>query len=166
MKGVWKLEIQRRGSPHFHLLVRRPAVPVPVLRRFVSQRWFSIVASGDLRHLRAGTQVLPLLTNAWQYLVGELAGAKGYQEVIPDGCEGAGRWWGVWGLRRPVEETEISESEFYALRRCLRRLGATRGYRPRHRGAYAGFWLLSRAPAGMLADALNPRAGPTLAAAA
>src|SRR5208282_5271460 len=48
----WVLEFQRRGAPHFHILVSG-FVP----KEEVASRWFKIVGSGDKKHLRAGTRV-------------------------------------------------------------------------------------------------------------
>jgi hypothetical protein len=71
--GVWKLEFQRRGAPHFHLSttppmgmarVRDPHTGEPIrvdFRRWLSIVWADIVAHPDpeqwRRHLAAGTGV-------------------------------------------------------------------------------------------------------------
>jgi len=52
----WKLEFQKRGAPHFHLLVWG-IPPNAQARAWVSKVWFEVVGSGDERHLRAGTQI-------------------------------------------------------------------------------------------------------------
>src|SRR5262245_28394097 len=52
--AVWRLEPQRRGAPHYHLLVFGvDCLPI----EWLSRTWFEVVGSGDLRHLVAGTQV-------------------------------------------------------------------------------------------------------------
>ena len=56
--GVWKLEFQKRGAAHFHLLVfGLYGLDVVALRAAVAQTWFDVVGSGDVKHLRAGTGV-------------------------------------------------------------------------------------------------------------
>lgn len=46
------LEFQDRGAPHYHILLTR------ILNRFeLSHTWYDIVASGDPRHLQAGTSI-------------------------------------------------------------------------------------------------------------
>lgn len=61
---VWRMEVKARKSgahvgehvPHVHAVVW--GVPMaPGLREWVSLAWYESVASGDPRHLRAGTQV-------------------------------------------------------------------------------------------------------------
>src|SRR5205823_1017705 len=53
--AIWRLEFQRRGAPHFHLLVfGLEFLPAT----WVAAAWYEIVGSGDLKHLQAGTQVV------------------------------------------------------------------------------------------------------------
>src|SRR5207248_1268315 len=52
--GVWWMEFQKRGAPHFHLKVRGPRLEKGITEE-ISTAWYRIVASGDPRHLRAGT---------------------------------------------------------------------------------------------------------------
>lgn len=55
--GYWKLEFQKRGAAHYHLIVFGiPAEALPQFRQWLSRTWFEIVASGDSKHLRAGTE--------------------------------------------------------------------------------------------------------------
>lgn len=46
---IWKLEPQKRGAPHFHLLVW--GVSEKKLREFVPGTWFDIAGGGDRKHL-------------------------------------------------------------------------------------------------------------------
>lgn len=55
--GFWVLEFQKRGAPHFHLVVFAPGENISDVRKWVSRRWFEIVGSGDSKHLQAGTNV-------------------------------------------------------------------------------------------------------------
>ena len=88
------MEPQRRGAPHFHLLLwglRRSAH----LLRWVSLTWYEVVGSGDGRHLQAGTRVEAL--RSWKGVMSYAAkySAKMVEE-LPEGWEHVGRWWGIW----------------------------------------------------------------------
>ena len=66
--AVWRLEPQRRGAPHYHLLVFGLAV---LAKEWLSRTWFEVVGSGDQRHLRAGTQVQRV--ESWRRVIGYAA---------------------------------------------------------------------------------------------
>ncbi len=55
MSMIWKLEPQRRGAPHYHLLVW--GVTYFEMLCFTSTAWYQVVGSGDEKHLQAGTNV-------------------------------------------------------------------------------------------------------------
>lgn len=125
--AVWKLEPQKRGAPHFHLLVwgvrhlRR-------FRRWLAATWYRIVGSGDEKHLRAGTQA-----NSVRSQRGVVAYASKYmtKDVEAAGWENPGRFWGVIGRHAiPWAYTIVEEVPAWfahRLKRWLRR--ATRyGY--------------------------------------
>lgn len=120
--AVWRLEPQRRGAPHYHLLV----FGLPRLEAaWLSRSWFEVVGSGDERHLRAGTQVQRVeswrrvIRYASKYLAKEV-------EELPDAWQhGVGRWWGVHNRKqahRDAYEVELGSRGFYRLRRVVRRM--------------------------------------------
>lgn len=91
--AIWKLEFQRRGAPHWHLLL----INVPFLaRQWLSKSWYQVVGSNDPRHLAAGTNVQRAESRrkAVSYV------AK-YIAKVPIGESPAwqGRFWGVVGRR-------------------------------------------------------------------
>jgi hypothetical protein len=90
----WRLEFQKRGAPHFHLLVW--GVDYKSLLSWVPSAWYEVVASGDEKHLRAGTRVerLRSFRSALRYASKELAKVD---QASADGYHGVGRWWGVYG---------------------------------------------------------------------
>ena len=51
--GIWKLEFQDRGSPHYHVIVFRRYIP----HGWVAATWNRIAEDGDPVHLKAGTEV-------------------------------------------------------------------------------------------------------------
>lgn len=123
--GVWKLEPQKRGAPHFHLLVW--GIDYQGLLSFVPQAWFEIVGSGDPNHL------------AWHK--GELGNSPCVQQIESQrgvfwyaskymskevGAEfNWGRWWGVFFRDRlPLGElvnVEVTEKQAVQFIRYMRR---------------------------------------------
>lgn len=102
--AVWVEEYQKRGAVHFHLVVAfdRP-IDVYKFRPWLSQAWYEVVGSKDSKHLKAGTQAVPLHTkdgvgSLMGYISGEMGKVKQTRPV--DGETGelieTGRTWGVW----------------------------------------------------------------------
>ena len=164
--AVWKLEFQPRRhqpaemrlAPHFHILATLPAidpggsVPAPttvaVARQWVSEAWWEVVGSEDSRHLSAGTQVLEADGSTPGRLVGYFAGytagrSKEEQHQAPPDWPGLGRFWGVWGIGRIEVAIDLSDDEFFALRRVLADVMARRRGRRRRRLSNPddGLWL-------------------------
>lgn len=58
---LWKLEFQKRGAPHYHLIVFLPErnVKLTYLRKWISANWYAVAQrfwdEKDEKHLRAGT---------------------------------------------------------------------------------------------------------------
>ena len=52
--GIWKLEPQERGAPHFHLLLFGVDF---IHHSILAQWWYEVVGSGDERHLQAGIRI-------------------------------------------------------------------------------------------------------------
>ena len=127
--GVWRLEPQRRGAPHYHLLIWGARIE----KQWCSRTWFEVVGSNDERHLRAGTQVAGV--RSWR-------GVKAYTakylakvvEDMPEGWdEGVGRWWGwVSQQRAPIQvlDTQLDERAFFQIRRRLWKLQEKAGLKP------------------------------------
>lgn len=113
---VWKLEYQKRGAPHYHLLVFNvPFIPFA----FVSSAWYDCVASGQPEHLAAGTRVERI--RSWRgvlYYASKYLGKTGYQ---PAACR-PGRFWGIINrkfLPRRVLVLALGWRTWYSLRRAL-----------------------------------------------
>lgn len=138
--AVWVIEFQKRGAPHFHLLV----VGVPKIEKsWLSRAWYEVVGSKDARHLRAGTQIDQ--ARSWRALQGYITKYVSKQESkqlnIP---EGIGRWWGVLNREQFAtfvewREKTLSLPTFYKLRRIFKRYLRARGVRfKRYRSTLAG----------------------------
>jgi hypothetical protein len=89
--AAWKLEPQKRGAPHFHLLVW--GVQFSWLYAFVALNWYEIVGSGDIKHLSAGTRVeiARYSRGSKSYFAKYLGKNEGVW------IEGVGRYWGFFG---------------------------------------------------------------------
>jgi hypothetical protein len=145
--GVWRLEFQQRGAPHYHFLLwdgpvvkmrevihmntgKLMCVPIPgdedhrnqQVFEWMSNTWFRVVKSGDPKHLLAGTRCEQVMT--WG---GVVHYASKYLAKLPDGefcpVDFTGRFWGViqeslW-KRNAIFEQEISEATFYRMRRII-----------------------------------------------
>ena len=132
VRGIWRLEFQRRGAPHYHLLVWGLRGKLAWLRGQVSRAWYSIVASGDEKHLRAGTnvQVIESRKHAGRYVSKYAAKPQALAinedtgEVIPPG-----RFWGSWGNldRRQAYAMLMTDTEAVELKRILRHILRARG---------------------------------------
>lgn len=87
----WKLEYQKRGAPHYHLILWY----VPWSLDFaldISAAWYLIVGSGDDNHLQAGTRCeIPDDPTRWKFYLAKYIG-KDYE--IHDFDPHSGRIWG------------------------------------------------------------------------
>lgn len=125
--ALWRLEPQRRGAPHYHLLV----FGLPALDKdWISLSWYEVVDSGDERHLGAGTQVQSVAS--WNRVIGYVAKylAKEAEDLPAGWRDGVGRWWGVHNRKiapREAMEVEVGGPGFFKVRRVLRRLVAGPG---------------------------------------
>lgn len=129
--AVWRLEPQRRGAPHYHLLVFGLAM---LAKEWLSRTWFEVVGSGDERHLRAGTQVQRV--KSWRSVIGYAAKylAKDVSELPMAWQRGVGRWWGIHRRKlapREAMEVELVGPAYFRVRRVLRRLIVGPGVRGR-----------------------------------
>lgn len=134
----WKLEPQRRGAPHFHLLTFGLQ---DVDRGALKTAWQETIQSEGRNPWTYGCWVQPMLDwrQAGRY-------ASKYCAKIVEGVEWdhPGRYWGIMGRanrREQVVRCPVSEEEFYRVRRVFRALlGARRGYHPPG-GADSGVWV-------------------------
>lgn len=148
-RAVWVLEFQRRGAPHFHMVLVAPEAHLPIVRRWYAMTWHRIVTGCRGNHESAaelGAGCVPWhyerhmadehckaasgAREAISYVMREIG--KESQKTLPaflgeqkDGtpARGAGRWWGVWGFKPDESSTSITKHEYVALRRVALRLG-------------------------------------------
>lgn len=118
--GVWRVEFQRRGAPHYHLIVWVSAPLPPAFKLWLSRSWYEVVGSGDVKHLRAGTQLQALDSRRAVRLYVSKYVAKNANTVAP---EAWGRNWGFFGQvdREEVIDYELTREEYVLLRRIVRK---------------------------------------------
>lgn len=125
---VWRLEYQKRGAPHFHLIVINSShdkafVSTRYTKKWISETWYRIVGSGDQKHLKAGTNCKRMASTRQLFsYVSKYAAKNNDQAVVPESSVNPGRFWGV-ANRTKLVITEIvikvSSYEFFAFRRIL-----------------------------------------------
>lgn len=132
---VWRLEPQRRGAPHFHLLVFGVRYLDP---RGEVAAWWNAILDGGADHLAAGTRVERV--QSWR---GVMHYASKYLAKHGDGegFEGVGRHWGVIGREALPVNWRVYLVPFFEVRRVLRSLRRSNGAkRVRLVDPYAGLW--------------------------
>lgn len=127
----WKLEPQKRGAPHYHLIVWG-ALYVDLLG-WVGRNWYEVVGSGDEKHLRAGTRVEKV--RSWQGVLAYAAKYLGKVLDLPDNWDHPGRFWGVRGAENipwaDVSRRVVNYKQAVIIIRLFRRLARlkSRDYR-------------------------------------
>jgi hypothetical protein len=154
---IWREEFKERRSgshkgewaPHLHLL-EWGVEPTGEELAWLSRTWFTIVASGDEKHLRAGTRWEPIAN--WPHLLCYVSKYVAKLEEFADIPE-PGRAWGVWNrelLPIKLVSEEIPDDRFFALRRVLRKYIERRsGRKVRHAGCWTGLTCYLREATGV-----------------
>lgn len=97
---IWRLEYQKRGAPHYHLILFDPPW---VDKAWVSKAWYEVVKSGDERHLAAGTNVLAFsAVEDFRVISAYVAkyAAKETRQVAKVDYGKTGRHWGKWNIKK------------------------------------------------------------------
>jgi len=128
--GVWRLEPQRRGAPHFHLLLW--GLPANA-RAWVARSWWEVVGSEEETHLQAGTRTEWIRTTRGTMWYAAKYCAKVVTDHLP-GWDAVGRWWGVHrrceSVRKP-RSVCLDDGQWLRLRRVFRAFAKSRGVRRR-----------------------------------
>ena len=122
--SISKLEFQKRGAPHFHLVVLfKSPVILPNFRAWLSQAWYEVVDSGDEKHLEAGTEAHGL------YIPGDGGGAARLMQYlckyITKESEADFETGRVWGWRGEIPTMSygvvtMNRYEYEAFLNCVR----------------------------------------------
>jgi len=117
---IWKLEPQKRGAPHYHMLIW--GVPISELFGWVDVNWYDIAGEGDIKHLlwhmgKCGNGNKPCVQKVdswrgvWSYAakyLGKTFDVAGWGEIY------TGRFWGTVGRENiPFGDTVKMEIERY-----------------------------------------------------
>ena len=107
--GIWFLEFQKRGAPHFHCFLSQwPRSGVDG----VAHAWYEVVGSDNPDHLAwhlgklSGRPCLEWMRkpHAASYYASKYA-VKSEQKTVPELYQNVGRFWGYWGDLKPVYQT-------------------------------------------------------------
>lgn len=149
--GAWKMEFQRRGAPHFHLLLVCPlswAVELDVTRARVRAKWSAICGA------EARVDVQVPFSDLGKYLTyaargdgkrfkgGEADDGRLSQTEVPVDFVDVGRLWGIWGLRPEWSGEQLARGDYVELRRRLRRYARNVGARSPRGGRFVSSWFL------------------------
>ena len=135
---IWKLEPQKRGAPHFHLLVwlRNNKKSYWELCKWVSETWYRVVGSGDKKHLDAGTNVIDIeyqcrknkksKRKILMLYVSKYFSKEFLKNDLPLCWQYPGRFWGVHGRENfprssLLYNADFKVDEFIQLRRFVKR---------------------------------------------
>lgn len=128
----WRIEYQKRGAPHFHLLVFGLSSP-EILRETLPEAWTAVIGTKATHHLARGCDVRA--SKGWR---GVIAYLSKYLAKVADAdapaVEHAGRWWGIENRAYlPVEPLEfrLLVGQGVKVRRWILRAA---GRRRRHSG--------------------------------
>lgn len=167
VSGIWKLEPQRRGAPHYHIMIW--GVGLEELRDFVPQAWNEIVAPDNVEHLRWHlgklnngnihcVQEVKTQMRMFQYVTKYIAKAS-----LEDWGR-VGRWWGVlyrsrlpFGREVVFEITESNANDVIRYMRRYTRRGNGLALQSRQQVCDADQWMekLQTIPMGTYKDWLN-----------
>lgn len=131
VSAIWKLEPQRRGAPHYHLLVW--GATLIDLLGFVPYAWNEIAAGGNVEHLRwhlgridniPCVQQVDTQKQMYQYVL------KYISKSAAEGWKYVGKWWGIvaktnlpFGSEVVFEITEEVANEFIRYMRRFTNVG-------------------------------------------
>lgn len=101
VSGVWKLEPQNRGAPHYHLIVW--GAKYSDLLTFVPDAWYRVVGSGDEKHLLWHQGLLGngnvhccQKVESWRGVMSYCGKYLGKVVLHMPGWESVGRYWGIF----------------------------------------------------------------------
>lgn len=111
---LWFLEFQKRGAPHFHILLdKQPAHISSTWPRFqaaVATTWYEIVGSGDRKHMLAGTRSERLRTPEGGAHYAVKYAQKMRQKTVPALFESVGRFYGYSAGVKPKAKFQVIAS--------------------------------------------------------
>jgi len=127
MAIIWRMELQDRGAPHFHLLCFGYRF---VPWQWVKQAWYSIAHDGDVNQGERATDVEKI--GSWRKGISYVSKymSKAATDALPLDC---GRLWGCHNeqyLPKTLQEYSLTEVQYHRLRALML------DWLPWHRFAY------------------------------
>lgn len=140
-RWVWKMEFQRRGVPHFHIIAWVPHThTLGQVRKWLWAAWEETAQQGE--SLRVDLESVRSKSPA-SYFVSYARSDKEIQHRLPELWSGGGRWWGVRGMSPQWSRRQLSPREFVAARRVLVRYRRSRSRKKfRSPKGLNGCWVL------------------------
>lgn len=131
LRGIWRIELQQRGAPHFHILyLDLPFIPVDTLQSL----WYDIIRTPleqrygnglDLKAVRGSTSHKQIMSYVSKY-VGKLETYEDWDEKPK-----IGRIWGHWNMDlEPAIECELDDMEAKEIAEGVRSMWAKNYYTP------------------------------------
>lgn len=138
--AIWKLEFQKRGAPHYHLLIWGVEYAHALFR--VPGMWFEVVGSGDEKHFRVGTRVE--VVRSFRGVMAYASKYLGKLDSVPS--DEPGRFWGVMSAEfipwADMVDITITDRDAFQFIRMLRRLihAKSRAYKSLSAFTDGEFW--------------------------
>jgi hypothetical protein len=132
IKYIWTMEFQRRGAVHYHMVIDGW-----LHIKEISERWYKLCKTGDLKHLASGTLVEAIYDRekAISYMCSYMK--KLAQKTAPEWIVNLGRYWGATrSLLQAMGEVvikRVSVGEVHKALRIVRRYYNGRMKEWRHR---------------------------------
>jgi hypothetical protein len=97
LSAIWRLEPQKRGAPHYHLLIYQESGKAPFLpKEWVAKSWSEVLgAYSNADHLKAGTRIESLRScRGAAFYVAKYCAKLPEDDEFPPEWNRAGRLWG------------------------------------------------------------------------
>lgn len=137
MGFLWKLEFQKRGAPHFHLLMFVPSMPPRTeLRELIRNSWYRIVGikSKGFRYWGTDVKEVKDIKSSGFYLAMYQCKDQYQRTDIK-----TGRMWGIYGRNKmPMSEqgtVQLTDNKYKLLKRTCRKWVE----KQRHSRSYANY---------------------------
>lgn len=132
--AVWRLEPQRRGAPHYHIMLFGVRF-IPY--QWVAKAWAQVIGGGA-DSVAAGTRIERV--RSWRGVMSYASKYLAKRGGHGGGFEGVGRHWGVVGRENLPTDWQTFLVPFFAVRRILWAYRERKGGKVRRVG-FDGFWL-------------------------
>lgn len=133
IKTVWRLEFQKRGAPHYHLMMLdAPYIPISDWCNL----WSDVIGTQDVNHRKLGVDVKLVTKTSQGALVasymGKYVGKLDQTKEVKNG-QGVGRYWGKWDIQKinPIEVKISSGAAEYLVSKLCTTRGDSPSWQPR-----------------------------------